>query len=256
MRDDVTRAHYDRLADKYDENWAYSPEFIRWMTDAILTRLHPQPADLVMDLGCGTGLYARGLAERASTVVCADPSPAMLAKLPADERLVPLHASAEDLAEGRLAPPHDGYDAILLKEVLHHVADPSRVLAGLTDLLRPGGRILVVMLPTVIDYPLFEAALKLFRERQPDPEEIATAMRRSGLRAELTYDEFPLAFSVERYTRMVRDRYMSLLSSFDDAEIEAGISEILRRHPGPELRFLDRFAFVLGTKANRERRSE
>ncbi|MDP4505863.1 class I SAM-dependent methyltransferase [Nonomuraea turcica] len=248
MGSDVTRAHYKRLADKYDENWAYSPEFIQWMTGAILDRLQPEPGDLVMDLGCGTGLYARGLAERANTVVCADLSSAMLAQLPAGERLITLHAGVEELAEGRGAPPHDGYDAILLKEVLHHVADPPRILAGLTRLLRPGGRILVVMLPTTIDYPLFEAALKLFRERQPDPEDIAAAMARSALRTELTYDEFPLAFTVERYAQMVRDRYMSLLSSFDGAEIEAGISEIHRKHPGPEVRFRDRFAFVLGTK--------
>ncbi|WP_237109995.1 hypothetical protein [Nonomuraea sp. MG754425] len=55
---------------------------------------------------------------------------------------------------------------------------------------------------------MFEAALTLFRERQPDPEDVAAAMALSGLQAELTYDAFPLRFTVERYTRMVRDRYM------------------------------------------------
>ncbi|MEV4391221.1 class I SAM-dependent methyltransferase [Nonomuraea sp. NPDC049607] len=180
------------------------------MTDGILGRLSVGSSDLMLDLGCGTGLYSRGLGEHADTVVSADPSPAMLEQLPADEGLIPLCAGAEDLAEGRIMPPHDGYDAILLKEVLHHVADPPQVLADLARLLRPGGRILVVMLPTTIDYPLFEAALTLFRERQPDPEDVAAAMDRSGLRAELTYDDFPLTFTVERYTQMVRDRYMSL----------------------------------------------
>ncbi|MEV6981833.1 class I SAM-dependent methyltransferase [Sphaerisporangium sp. NPDC051017] len=248
MRDDVTRVHYERLADKYDENWAYSPEFIRWMTGGIQERLRLDPGDRVIDVGCGTGLYARGLAEHASTVICVDPSQAMLEQLPADDRLIPLHAGAEDLAEKRIQLPHDGYDAILLKEVIHHVADPSAVLAGMIRLLLPGGRILVAMLPTRIEYPLFDAALRLFRQRQPDPEDIATAMRDSGLAAELTYDEFPLAFTADRYIRMVRSRYMSLLSSFDDTALEAGIDEIRRRHPGPELRFPDRFAFVLGAK--------
>ena len=74
-------------------------------------------------------------------------------------------------------------------------------------------------------------------------------MDRAGLRTELTYDEFPLVFSLNRYTQMVRNRYMSLLASFDDAELEAGISEMRRTHPGPEVRFPDRFAFVLGVKA-------
>lgn len=248
MGNDATRAHYDRLADKYDENWAHSTEFIQWMTSNIQQRLRLGSDDRVIDVGCGTGLYARGLVERASSVLCIDPSQAMLDQLPADDRLIPLHAGAEDLAEGRVQPPHDGYDAILLKEVIHHVADPSAVLAGLTRLLRPGGRILVAMLPMSIEYPLFDAALRLFRELQPDPEDIAAAMRDSGLAAELTYDEFPLVFTAERYIRMVRSRYMSLLSSFDDAAIEAGIDEIRRRYPGPEFRFPDRFTFVLGVK--------
>ncbi|MEV0406645.1 hypothetical protein [Actinoallomurus sp. NPDC050550] len=38
-----TRAHYDRLADSYNENWAHSGEFIGWMTECILKRLDPAP---------------------------------------------------------------------------------------------------------------------------------------------------------------------------------------------------------------------
>ncbi|MEV6151261.1 class I SAM-dependent methyltransferase [Nonomuraea sp. NPDC052129] len=249
MQSDATQGHYERLADKYDENWAYSPEFTLWMTSNLLSRLTPSlEKSRLLDVGCGTGLYARDLAAHANVVVCADLSPAMLQRLPADERLIPLLAGAEDLAGGRVQLPHDDYDGILMKEVIHHLNDPAQVLAGLSRVLRPGGRILVVMLPSDIDYPLFGAALDLFRERQPAPPDIAAAMRRCGLQTELTYDEFPLVFSVERYTKMVRNRYMSLLASFNDSELEAGISEIRRTNPGPEVRFPDRFAFVLGVK--------
>jgi hypothetical protein len=45
---------------------------------------------------------------------------------------------------------------------------------------------------------------------------------------------------------MVRSRHMSLLSEFDDAELENGIGEIEREHPEEVLEFDDRFAFVLG----------
>src|ERR1022692_3201338 len=50
----------------------------------------------------------------------------------------------------------------------------------------------------------------------------------------------------QRYLGMVRDRYMSLLSEFSDADLEQGIAEIDERHPGELLEFGDRFAFVLG----------
>ena len=247
MDGNVTRDHYDRLAASYDENWASSPAFVEWMTGRIAQQLRIADDDVIADIGCGTGLFARGLGQHARAVVCAEPSAAMLAQVPASERLIPVGASAEDLASGRTALPHASYDALLLKESLHHVEDRAAVIAGLARLLRPGGRMLVVMLPTQISYPLFAAALRLFTDQQPDPAEVADLMRRAGLHAELSYESFPLAFPTERYLQMVRNRYMSLLSHFDDEQLEAGVAEIRRAHPGEQVAFTDTFAFVLGT---------
>jgi ubiquinone/menaquinone biosynthesis C-methylase UbiE len=241
-----TQAHYDRLAPVYDQNWAHSPDFLEWMSACILARLRVQSGDRVLDVGCGTGLYARRLAERAGSVVCVDPSARMLEQIPDDPHLVTVRASAEDLVVGSPLLPRDRFEAILVKEAIHHVTDRATVIGQLAGLLAPGGRLLVVMLPTSIDYPLFQAAHDLFAELQPDPESIATAMRGTGLAVELSYDEFPLVFATERYLAMVRDRYMSLLSTFDDDEISAGVEEIRRRHPGERVEFKDRFAFVLG----------
>jgi hypothetical protein len=50
---------------------------------------------------------------------------------------------------------------------------------------------------------------------------------------------------------MVRDRYMSLLGAFDDRVLEAGIAEIDARHPGPLLRFDDRYVFVRARRPDR-----
>jgi SAM-dependent methyltransferase len=247
--EDVTRDHYDRLAATYDENWAYDPDFVEWMTGCILRRLQITDGDVVADIGCGTGLFARGLAQHAAAVVCVEPSAAMLAQVPASDRLLPVRAGAEDVAAGRVALPHDRYDAVLLKEVLHHVGDRAAVIAGLTRLLRPGGRMLVAMLPTRISYPLFAAALKLFTDQQPDPAGVADEMRSAGLDVGLTYESLPLIVSTDRYLQMVRNRYMSLLSHFDDAQLEAGVAEIRRANPGGKIAFTDTFAFILGTAA-------
>lgn len=243
-----TEAHYERLAERYDENWEHSPEFIAWMTRQIVERLHPGPSDSVADVGSGTGLFARGLAERAAHIVCIDPSAKMLEQIPPELAHTSITASAEDVAAGRLQLPVDRFDAILIKEAIHHVQDPGVVLRELGDLLAPGGRILVVMLPATIEYPLFSNALRLFEERQPDPARISDGLERAGLTVHLTYESFPLSFARERYLHMVRNRYMSLLSEFDDAELGRGIEEIKERHPGERLEFHDRFAFVFGSR--------
>jgi SAM-dependent methyltransferase len=250
---DVTQDHYARLAATYDENWAYSPAFVDWLTGCIQRRLRITASERAADIGCGTGLFARGLAQYADVVVCADPSAPMLAQLPRDNRLVPVVATAEEVASGAVPMPHERYDALLLKEVLHHVEQRETVIAGLARLLGPGGRMLVVMLPTQISYPLFPDALRLFASQQPDPADIAGLLREAGLLGEagletgLTYDRFHLRFPAERYLQMVRDRYMSLLSHFSDEELEAGAAEIRRAHPGEYIEFDETYAFILGT---------
>ena len=166
--------------------------------------------------------------------------------------------------------PYERLDAVLLKESLHHVRDRAAVIAGLARLLRPGGRMLVVMLPKRIAYPLFADALELFEQRQPEPTrcsptrwncsssgsltrpvEVAGEMRAAGLDTELTQESFSLSFPTERYLRMVRNRYMSLLSAFDDEQLEAGVAEIRAAHPEAEFSLTDTFAFVLGRRHER-----
>ncbi len=101
----------------------------------------------VGDLGCGTGQLAVTLAPFVRRVIGVDESAAMLRSAAQRARE---HANVE-LRSGTLESPPiaDGeLDAVLLVLVLHHTADPARVLAAARRTLRPGGKLLVVdMLP-------------------------------------------------------------------------------------------------------------
>lgn len=240
--------HYERLAARFEMNWAYSPEFVAWMTGCILTRLDPRPGDRAADIGCGTGLYARGLAERAGPVVCVDPAAGMLERLPAGGVFVPVRASIEDVAAGTAALPCGRFDVVLAKEVLHHAADQAAGIRALAGLVAPGGRLLIAMLPPVLGYPLFTAALERYRRHPADPAGVARILADCGLRAEMSAESFRLVIPKQRWLQMVADRYMSLLAKFDDQQLRAGLAEIDSRYPGPLLEFDDRFIFVLARR--------
>ncbi|CAO5226592.1 class I SAM-dependent methyltransferase [Frankia sp. AgKG'84/4] len=250
--------HYEFLATTYDQHWTHSGTFVDWMTRKIMESLALRPHHRIIDVGCGTGLYSRRIVDLVrpeNCILCVDPSAAMLGRLGSTAGVRPVLASAEqlggelpDFAPLNISP--GSFDAVLVKEAIHHVAPSDRAptVGGLGNLLAQGGRLLIVMLPTRIRYPLFTAALEMFEELQPDPEEIIGHVRRAGLLARIEYHEFALTIPKDRYLAMVRGRYMSLLSAFDEGEIEAGIREIDAIHPEQLLSFPDRFAFILGTR--------
>jgi SAM-dependent methyltransferase len=241
------RTHYDRLAPKYTQHWSYSPEFVAWMTDCLASRLRLRPDDRFVDVGCGTGIYTVRFAEPARQTIGVDPSAAMLDHIPDDPRLVRAAGTVEQLASRHLLPG-ELFDAILLKEVIHHVDDRPTAIHGLAQRLTPGGRLLIVMLPPRIDHPLFPAALDRYNRGKLTPEHVATWMRDAGLHVTTSAEQHRVHLPTQRYLDMVRDRYLSLLTNFTDPEIAAGIRDIQRQHPGDTIEFDDRLIFVLGIR--------
>lgn len=107
-----------------------------------------EPTQVVGDLGCGTGQLAEVMAPFVRQVVAVDESSAMLkaakARLAALDNVELRAGSIEEL-------PIDAatLDVAVLSLVLHYVADPVAVLAGIRRALTPqGGKLLLVdMLP-------------------------------------------------------------------------------------------------------------
>lgn len=249
--DEQLERHYARLAGTYDDAWGHRPAYLEWMAGLIRSRLGAHPGQRIADIGAGTGLFLRRLlacAGPARPLVCVDPSQEMLDRLPGDPRLHPVRAGAEELAAGRVPVPYGSFDAVLVKEAVHHFADPYGTLGGLAGWLAPGGRLLVVTIPPKPDYPLFQAALDRFAAGQPEPETVAGAMREAGLTVTTSVETYPVRIERERWLRLVGDRWMSVLSTFDDDEIARGLAEITERYPDERLEFADRFTLVLGRR--------
>jgi SAM-dependent methyltransferase len=109
------------------------------------------PDARVLEYGAGTGLVTQALlelvdADAISAVTLADASQgmrdAMAAKvaagaLPADAQISSLDLTADPV-------PTERFDLVMTVQVLHHVHELDRVLAGFAELLEPGGHLCIV----------------------------------------------------------------------------------------------------------------
>ncbi len=97
----------------------------------------PQHFSNVLDLGCGTGLMGRALANRAGRLAGCDLSPAMLAQAGRTglyERLV-----EADLVTFLAGEPEASADLIVAADVFIYLGNLTSALAGMARALRPGG---------------------------------------------------------------------------------------------------------------------
>jgi SAM-dependent methyltransferase len=126
-------AHYRAYdeADRLERHWL---ERVR--TQQVLARLLPEPAD-VLDVGGGTGIHARWLADRGHRVTLVDAMPEHIDQALGDGTYAARVGDARALGEA-----DESFDAVLLLGPLYHLVeleDRSQALAEVHRVLRPGG---------------------------------------------------------------------------------------------------------------------
>jgi len=244
---DVLDKHYRRLANKYDEFLYYSPEFVRALTAQMIEKLQLVPSDTLADIGCGTGMYSIDILKQVkleNPVIGVDPYREMLEQIPAESLIVPIVEDA--LAFSR----RDGaYNKVLVKETIHHVADIPEFFANIYRSLPPRGIMLLVHVPPNVQYPLFEAALARCLNWHADPNVLVDQLEVAGFDVERDTLDYQHALPKEHYFDMVRNRYMSVLTSFSDHELQAGLEEIGEKYRDQSaLEFADHFDYLTAVK--------
>ncbi len=112
---------------------------------AVLDAVGSGPFRAILDLGTGTGRMLELLASRADRAVGIDQSHAMLNI--ARARIERGGSRNVQVRQGdiyALPVERDGYDLVILHQVLHFLDDPSRALREAARAVRPSGRLIVV----------------------------------------------------------------------------------------------------------------
>ncbi|MDJ0842697.1 class I SAM-dependent DNA methyltransferase [Crocosphaera sp.] len=235
--------HYQNLAKQYNDFWGTSTDFIEFLTEKIIEHLHLKSTDVLVDLGCGTGLYSQAIVAKINlehSIICVDPSDKMLEKIPDNSHYQTVVKDAVEFA-------HESgqYDKILIKEMIHHIEEKERLLQGLFNRLNKEGILLIILLPPTIEYPLFQQALSVYESVQPHYNDLVNLCEKVGFKTTVDFIDYAVSIPKAQYFNMVKNRYMSLLSRFNDEEINKGLTEMTEKYANvSNLEFCDRFVFL------------
>lgn len=125
---------FDKVAPYYDR---WIGRFMSGRMDRMADLLSCSPDEIVLDLGGGTGLFARRLLGRCGEIHILDESPQMVEQARHGEIKTQVGCGTE-------APyPDRFFDAVVLSDVFHHIREQELLLDEVLRLLKPGGRLLV-----------------------------------------------------------------------------------------------------------------
>jgi len=135
MNTSAIRTAYDRWAAQYDTDENATRDLnARMLREQTFLR----PDDVVLELGCGTGLNTEGLARHAGRVVAVDVSAEMLDR--ARARLAETTVTFRRMDVTEPWPFDDGaFDAVVATLVLEHVERLAPVFREAHRVLRPAG---------------------------------------------------------------------------------------------------------------------
>jgi SAM-dependent methyltransferase len=153
------RTFYDQLADFYHlifEDWDRSIAYQADVLSSVLMPLVPQSA-LVLDVACGIGTQAIGLALRGLRVIGSDVSGRALARARREAALRDVQA-AWAVADFRALPFRSGAAdvAVACDNALPHLPSLREIKVALLELsrcVRPGGMVLITMREYILQPP-------------------------------------------------------------------------------------------------------
>jgi len=178
-------ADFDRLALLDDEGWTSNNHY----HENLLGYL-PQNCESALEIGCGTGAFARRLAKQCKHVVALDLSSEMIRV--ARSRSTQFHNLEFQLADATTWNfPHSHFDFVCSIATLHHL-NQRELLVRMKESLKPGGILAVLDLvesntwiERILDVAAFgvSGGLRLIHNRRlRPPAEVRKAWEQHGKR--------------------------------------------------------------------------
>jgi SAM-dependent methyltransferase len=184
---------YWRSADETRYAWQTRNPVLAPREAELARRVLVRAGERLLEIGCGEGANLHHLREAGALRVGLDYSSAKTAFA---RRNTDAHTVTADAT--RLPFSGGSFDAVLIRDVLHHIGDVGGVLAEAHRVLKPGGRLTLLEPNRASPFILMQAAL-IPAERgvlRSTPEALAATLERAGFH--VTGRGFEHPFPIER----------------------------------------------------------
>jgi SAM-dependent methyltransferase len=224
---------YDRtnIPAAYDRARDHGPEFLELWMKVVGSQVDTNTTRAILDLGCGTGRFAQGLADKFNAdVVGIDPSIKMLREAlnkPDRKRVFYAAGNAE-----ALPLLEDSVDMVFISMVFHHFPNPATAAAECRRVLRKSGRLCLRTATSerISDYPyvpFFPGSVRLLEERLPTLAKQRETFETAGFQTvstQLVIQE--IAANLFAYADKLALKGDSILASLSDKEFHDGLHEL------------------------------
>jgi SAM-dependent methyltransferase len=168
----------------------------------------------------------------------------MLAQLAQIAEIRPVHWDALQFSKFPMR-----CDKVLIKDGINYIEKRRQLFQNLYDRLDDDGVLLVVQLAPHPESPLFKEALRRWETWHQGPSELSALLENVGFHVRRDSLEYRHRIPKTVYCEMIENRYLSILSTFDDDEIRDGVSEIRERYAvWKVVAFTDHFDFITAAK--------
>jgi len=179
-----------RFADCVEHYAQFRPDYPERAIDLMLEGMGFPSMLTVADIGSGTGILSRQLAERGALVVAVEPNESMRRACFAHERIIPHDATAEQTGL------NDGSVDLITCAQAFHWFDPERALPEFRRIIRGLGRLAIIWNTRDTDDPVtagYTAAIRKASQSHPAESRMdqARAFEQSPLFTDLQEHEIP-----------------------------------------------------------------
>jgi ubiquinone/menaquinone biosynthesis C-methylase UbiE len=179
---DPVKKHAQQIVDQFSRMTVYFAKLPghEEATQLLIRMAETTAADAVLDVACGAGAVACAAAQTARQVTGIDLTPSMIERATALQAELGLTNLAWHIGDSaRLPFRSDQFDVVLTRYSLHHFLQPADVLAEMTRVCKPLGRITVADL--VLPEEKVAAYDRMERLRDPSHVRVLTEAELRGL---------------------------------------------------------------------------